>query len=132
MSDAPVDLEKLTKIYLKIKERRSGLSATFKEQDSELKSQQETIKTALLEYCAEHGVESVRTSEGLFYKTVRTRYWTSDWESMYKFVLEHNVPEFFAKSLNQGNVKQFLEENPEVMPQGLNADSEYSISVRRK
>jgi hypothetical protein len=51
---------------------------------------------------------------------------------MYNFILEHNVPEFFAKSLNQGNVKQFLEENPEVMPQGLNADSEYSISVRKK
>jgi hypothetical protein len=51
---------------------------------------------------------------------------------MYKFILEHSVPEFFSKSLNQGNVKQFLEENPESMPQGLNADSEYSISVRKK
>jgi hypothetical protein len=34
--------------------------------------------------------------------------------------------------MNQSNVKQFLEENPDVMPKGLNADSEYIISVRKK
>ena len=132
MDNGNIDLERLTRVYLKIKDKRGVLSSDFKEEDGRLKTQQEMIKQALLGHCEEHGVESVRTSEGLFYKTVRTRYWTSDWESMYNFILEHNVPEFFAKSLNQGNVKQFLEENPEVMPQGLNADSEYSISVRKK
>jgi len=29
-------------------------------------------------------------------------------------------------------MKQFLEENPDALPPGLNADSEYSITVRRK
>jgi len=127
-----IELEKLTKVYLKIKDRRNELSKQFKDEDGELKAQQETIKRALLDHCKEHGVESVRTSEGLFYRSVRTRYWTSDWESMYRFVQENNVPEFLEKRLNQGNVKQFLEENPECVPQGLNVDSEYVISVRKK
>jgi hypothetical protein len=51
---------------------------------------------------------------------------------MYKFILEHGVPEFFDKRLNQTNVKQFLEENPDLLPAGLNVDSEFTISVRRK
>jgi hypothetical protein len=51
---------------------------------------------------------------------------------MYEFILDNNVLEFFDKRLNQSNVKQFLEENPDVMPKGLNADSEYIISVRKK
>jgi len=34
--------------------------------------------------------------------------------------------------LNQTNLKQFLEENPESKPEGLNIDSEYSIAVRKK
>ena len=127
-----VELEKLTKVFLKIKARRSELSVEFKEQDDNLKIQQDTIKKALLDHCKEHNVESVRTSEGLFYRTVRTRYWTSDWTSMYNFVQEHEVPELLEKRLNQGNVKQFLEENPEVVPMGLNVDSEYLISVRKK
>ena len=133
MSDGNgVELEKLTKVFLKIKARRNELSTEFKEQDDNLKTQQDTIKKALLDHCKKHNVESVRTSEGLFYRTVRTRYWTSDWTSMYSFVQEHEVPELLEKRLNQGNMKQFLEENPEVVPMGLNVDSEYLIAVRKK
>ena len=128
---AGVGLEKLTRIYLRIKAKRSEMAAKFKEEDGDLKSQQDTVKKALLDHCKEHGVESVRTSAGLFYRTVKTRYWTSDWESMYKFIAEQDVPEFLEKRLNQGNVRQFLEENPESVPPGLNVDSEYIISVRK-
>ena len=126
------ELDKLTRIYLKIKAKRNELSIEFKDKDGELKDQQDIIKKALLDHCKEHDVESVKTSEGLFYRTVKTRYWTSDWESMYKFINQNNVPEFFEKRLNQGNVKQFLEENPECVPPGLNVDSEYIITVRKK
>ena len=51
---------------------------------------------------------------------------------MYKFILDNEVPEFFDKRLNQSNVKQFLEENPDLVPMGLNVDSEYTLSVRKK
>jgi hypothetical protein len=74
----------------------------------------------------------VRTGEGLFYRGVATRYWTSDWESMGKFVVENNVPELLEKRLHQGNMKQFLEAHPDLLPPGLNVDSEYTITVRRK
>ena len=127
-----VSIDKLTNAYVKIREKRAELSSKFKEEDENLVSQLDKIKKALLDYCKEHGVESVRTNAGLVYKSTRSRYWTSDWESMYKFVLEHEVPEFFDKRLNQTNVKQFLEENPDILPEGLNVDSEFTISVRRK
>jgi hypothetical protein len=29
-------------------------------------------------------------------------------------------------------MKDFLEENPDLVPKGLNVDSEYVVSVRRK
>jgi len=127
-----VSIDKLTNAYVKIREKRAELSSKFKEEDENLVSQLDKIKKALLDYCKEHGVESVRTNAGLVYKSTRSRYWTSDWESMYKFVLKHEVPEFFDKRLNQTNVKQFLEENPDILPEGLNVDSEFTISVRRK
>ena len=124
--------EKLTDTYLKIKARRAELSAEFKSEDAPLAEQLEKIKAALLKYCQEQGLESVKTSAGLFYRSVKTRYWTSDWSSMYEFVLENEVPEFFDKRLNKGNVRQFLEENPDLVPKGLNVDSEYTIAVRKK
>lgn len=124
--------EKLVQTYLKIKERRSDIAAKYKEEDSSLSDQLDMVKQALLDYCAEQNIESVRTSEGLFYRSVKTRYWTSDWSSMYEFIMENQVPEFFDKRLNQNNVKQFLDENPDLVPKGLNVDSEYAIAVRKK
>jgi hypothetical protein len=127
-----MSVDKLTRVYIKIRDARAELAAKFKTEDDALVEQLDVVKRGLLNYCAEHGVESVRTSEGMFYRTTKTRYWTSDWESMHKFVLEHEVPEFFEKRLNQSAVKQFLEDNPEVVPPGLNTDVEYVVTVRKK
>ena len=124
--------QKLTKVYLKIRDERSRLSTEYKAKDADLGQQLDKVKAALLDYCKEQGLDSVKTSEGLFYRSVKTRYWTSDWEAMHQFVMEHNVPEFLEKRLNQSNVKAFIEENPDIVPKGLNVDSEYVISVRRK
>jgi hypothetical protein len=132
MSDTAVSVEKLTRVYIKIRDARAELAANFKKEDDDLKTKQDKIKRALLDHCKEHNVESVRTSEGLFYRSVKQRYWTSDWDSMNKFILDNGVPEFFEKRLNQTVVKQFLEENPDAVPPGLNVDSEYTISVRKK
>lgn len=128
----PVQVDKLTRTYIKIRDARAKLAAEFKMQDELMVGQLDLVKEALLDYCKTHGVDSVRTSEGLVYRTQKTRYWTSDWSSMHKFILENNLPEFFEKRLNQGAVKEYLEENPESVPPGLNTDSEYVIAVRKK
>ena len=98
MKDTWVSVLRLT---LKIKAKRAELSANFDTEDTILKNQQELIKTELLDYLKENDLKSVKTEAGTFYKTVKTRYWTSDWEAMHKFVLEHEVPEFFEKRLSQ-------------------------------
>ena len=127
-----VPVEKLTKAYIKIRERRAELSANFKDEDTKLADKMNIIKRALLDHCEEHSVESVRTTEGLFYRTVKQRYWTNDWEQMHHFIMEHQVPVVLVKRLNQTHMRQFLEEHPDVLPKGLNVDSEYAISVRKK
>ena len=127
-----VPVEKLVKVYLKMNTKLSEIKAAYDTEEKALKEKMAKIKGALLEHCKEHSVESVRTAEGLFYRNVTTRYWTNDWESMGKFVVEHNVPELLEKRLHQGNTKEFLESHPDLLPPGLNVDSEYTITVRRK
>lgn len=114
-----------------MRDAKAKLAAEFKEQEDTLTAQMDQVKGALLDYCKEHEVESVRTASGLVYRSMKTRYWTSDWEAMHRFVVENNVPEFLEKRLNQTIVKSFLEENPEIVPPGINADSEYTITVRK-
>lgn len=126
-----IPLAKMTKVYLKIKAERDRLSAEYKEADSELVSQQDKIRSALLGYLKENELKSVKTDAGTFYRTVKQKYWTSDWENMHKFILEHGVPEFLDKRLNQKNVKEFLEENPDLLPKGLNVDAEFALTIRK-
>jgi hypothetical protein len=127
-----VPVDKLVKVYLKMKAKHDEARSAYEEEEKKLKAQMDKVKAALLVYCKDQNLESVRTEEGLFYRTVKTSYWTNDWESMGRFVVENNVPDLLEKRLHQGNMKQFLEANPEVLPPGLNVDSEYTITVRRK
>jgi len=127
-----VPVEKLVKVYLKMNARLGEMQATYDAEEKALKAQMSQVKTILLNYCKVQNVESVKTTEGLFYRSVTTRYWTNDWESMGRFVVENNAPDLLEKRLHQGNVKQFIENNPDLVPPGLNVDSEYSITVRRK
>lgn len=131
-SQSSIPVEKLVRVYLKMNAALSEKRAEFKQEEQKLKDQMAKVKSALLKYCKDHGLESVRTSEGLFYRTVSTRYWTNDWESMGRFIVENNMPELLEKSIHQTNMRQFLEENPGVLPPGLNVDSEYAVTVRRK
>lgn len=123
--------EKLTRVYVKMRDKKAKLAAEFKKVDDDLKAQMEKIKEALLQHCKENGVEGGRTLAGTFSRSVKTKYWTSDWDEMNKFIMEHDLPEFYTKSLNQTNVRDYLKENPDVIPKGLNVDSEYVISIRK-
>lgn len=132
-SDPPkIPVEKLVKVYIKMRDALSAMRNEFTTKEEELEGKMAKVKSALLAYCKEQNVESVRTAEGLFYRNIATRYWTNDWESMGKFILENGAPELFEKRLHQGNMKQFLEEHPDLLPPGLNVDREFTVTVRRK
>ena len=124
--------EKLVRVYLKMKAKHDEMRVAYETEEKKLKSQMDKVKSALLGFCKEQNVDSVRTGEGLFYRTVKGNYWTNDWESMHKFIVEHNAPQLLHERIHQTNLKEFLEANPDTLPPGLNVDSEYTITVRRK
>lgn len=127
-----LSIEKLTRVYIKMRAKKAEVEAELEGQVSKIEEGMATIKGAILDYMKETGVESLRTDAGVVYRTVRTKYSTSDWESMNKFILEHGVPELLEKRIQQTNMKAFLEENPDLLPPGLNSNMEYSVTIRRK
>ena len=124
-------LDRCVSTFLKIKAERSRLKESFDTKDVALRKQQDLVKEELLMHLKENDLKSVKTESGAFYRTVRTRYWTDDWEALREFILEHQVPELLEKRLHQSSVSQFLEENPELVPKGLNADSEFQVTIRK-
>ncbi len=127
-----IGLDRLVSAYVKLRDVKAQIRKELEEQEAEIESKMNTIKEALLEHCKATGSESVRTSAGTFYRGVKSKYWTSDWDSMNKFILENNAIDLLEKRLHQTNMRTFLEENPDKLPPGLNVESEYTITVRRK
>ena len=125
------DLDRLTSIYLKIRDKRSELKREFENEDKDLEEQQKMLAEQMLESCKELGADSIKTPHGTIIRSVKSKYWTGDWDSMYTFIKEHDAFGLLEKRLHQTNMKDFLNENPDVMPMGLNVENEYTIVVRR-
>ena len=126
--DEAIPVDRLIKIYVKMRDKCVELT---KEQDA-VEEQMEMIKAQLLEVCQATGVNSLSTPFGRLTRSLRTRYTTYDWESMYAFIKANEVPELLEKRIHQSNMKTFLEDNKDKHPPGLNSDSEYSVIVYRK
>lgn len=131
MSEDTIPLDKLAKIYRKLRGKISELTQEYDTQVEVLKAQQAEIKNAIKDQMKTLGVTSVRTAEGTVVMSVKTVYDTQDWDSFKKFIIEHDAVDLLHKRIAQTNMKQFLEENPGVVPPGLNSASEYDISVRK-
>ena len=125
------DASKLVQVYIKIRDARDLKKKQMEEELAQLEEQMGAVESELLEICKATGQDGGKTQFGSFTRSVKTRYWTSDWDSMYKFIREHDAPELLERRIHQGNFSEFLQQNPDTMPAGVNVESKYSITVRR-
>ena len=126
-----VNLDQLTKVYLKIRDAKDELTTEYKAQVAGLEEQLDTIEQEINEVCKQMNASSIRTSHGTIIRSVKPRYWTNDWDSLYQVIKERDAFALLTKSIHQANMKEFLAENPNVLPAGLNVENSYSVVVRR-
>ena len=125
------NLDLLAGVYIKIRDARTTLKAEFTMQDSVLQEQMNLLETNMLDACKDLNASSIKTPPGTIIRSVTSRYWTNDWDSMYTFIKEQGAFGLLEKRLHQTNMKDFLVENPDLLPMGLNVESEYTVVVRR-
>ena len=125
------NLERTVKVYLKIRDAIENLKQRQKEELEELESQYEVVSNTLLDFCNSQNLDSVKTAAGTISRRVSSRYWTSDWDSLNRVILDYDATYLLERRIHNGNMKQFLEENPEAFPAGLQADSKYTVQVRK-
>ena len=126
-----VDMDKRAAVYIKIRDKRAANKKIFEAEDQDLEEQMKVLAQEMLEVCRDMNADSVRTPHGTIIRSVKSRYWTNDWDSMYSFIEETNAFGLLEKRLHQTNMKDFLAENPDLYPKGLNVESEYTVVVRR-
>jgi len=128
---ASVPMDKLAKVYRKMAAKVQQLTREYETQVEAIKAQQEVVKIALKDQMLKLGVKSVRTDQGTVVLSTVTNYNTQDWDSFKEFMKQYDALDLVQQRISQLNMKRFLEENPGVVPPGLNSMTEYGISVRK-
>jgi len=123
--------EKLANIYIKIRDAKQAEEEKMKAKLAEFQEQLDLISDQLLELCKNQNASSIKTDSGTIIRKLSTRYWSTDWESMHQFIKENDALGLLEQRIHQANMKQFLEENPELIPPGVQVDRKYTVVVRR-
>jgi sugar phosphate isomerase/epimerase len=117
--------------YVVLRSEMRDMEEAHKAAMAELQAEQEEYTAIILATCNQLGADSLRTAAGTVTRKVVSRYWTSDWGSMYEFIKERDAPFLLEQRIHNGNMRQFLADNPDRMPAGLQSDSRYTIQVRK-
>ena len=131
MEDRDLPLDGLVLAYRTIRDTINDKESQHKEEIAELRTELDAIAAKLLGVCNDTNADSIKTAVGTVSRRIQSRYWTSDWESMYSFIGEHDAPFLLEQRIHNGNMKQFLEDNPDAFPPGLQADRKYVVHVRK-
>lgn len=130
-SEPQVPLDKLTRVYIKMRTAIQEVQKEYDDKLAALKEQQDAVKMAIKERMLSLGTTSARTDFGTVILAKKTRYSTNDWASFKEFIINNDAIDLLEKRIAQKNMELFLTENPGLVPPGLNSDSEYDISVRK-
>jgi predicted HicB family RNase H-like nuclease len=125
------DLNTMVTAYLKLRNAIEEKEEAHKAAIQELKNQFELIGNELLAICNKENIDSIKTPVGTISRRVSSRYWTSDWDSMYQFIREHDAPFLLEQRIHNSNMREFLETNPDFFPPGLQAERKYAVQVRK-
>lgn len=128
MSEEKLPIDKLIKIYIKMRDARKAIEA----QSNAIEEQMGVVEAQLLDICKDTNVSSLKTPYGRIVRSIKTFYTTADWPSMHQFIKEHDALDLVERRIHQSNMKTFLEENTDLLPPGLNADRKYTVVVYRK
>jgi hypothetical protein len=131
MIDQDLTVDELVSIYVKIRTAIAAKEEQHKLELQELKDEFDIVSNQLLELCNEQNVDGFKTPAGTVSRRVTSRYWTSDWDSMYQFIKENEAPFLLEQRIHNSNMREFLDVNPDKFPTGLQNERKYAIQVRK-
>jgi len=128
-----VPLEKLAKMYVKMRDKIQDLTRVYEAEVEGIKAQRDIVSNAMKDrvLAMGGGISSVKTEHGTIMLRTATRYYAQDWDAFGKFVIEQGDINLLEKRVAQGNMAEFLKEHPDAAPPGLSSMSEIEVTVRR-
>lgn len=126
-----VDMNRMVRAYVKLRDARSALKKEFDGKDSELKAAQERLEGEMLRFLEANKMDSVRTDAGTFYRQEVVIPSAADWKLLYDFIRENDAFEMLERRITRKAVKEYMEANNDALPPGVQIFRKYEVNVRR-
>ena len=126
-----MDLDQIVRVYVKIRDARAAASKEAKERDAELKDKLSKLEAVLLNHLNETKADSVKTSEGTFYRQEDLIPTGSDWEAFYAWVKENDAFDALERRIKKTFIAEYIEAHDGEIPPGVSVYREHVVRVRR-
>lgn len=125
-----MDMDKLTRAYLNIRQKRHQIAAAFKEEDDQLKENLSRIETAMLKFLNDSGAQSMATPSGTFYRQEEITPSGSDWDAFYNWVKENDAFDALERRIKKTFIADYQQAHDGDLPPGVSVYREYVARVR--
>jgi hypothetical protein len=125
-------VDDLSAEYIRVRTERELLKEKFEDADKVFADQLAEIEYKLIQIMNKAETSSMSTDRAIIIKRVSSRYNPTNWEAVYRLIDKYKAYGVLHKRIHDTNMKDFLEEHPDEYPEGLNVDSRYAVTVKRK
>jgi hypothetical protein len=126
-----MDINQLTRVYLKIRDKRQEIATQYNTEDKALKEKQQRIESELLRFLQENSAESVKAEQATVYRQEEMTPTASDWHALYSWIREHDAFDALERRIKKAFVKEYAEQHQGALPPGVSVFREYVVRVRR-
>jgi hypothetical protein len=126
-----MDVEKIVLLYVKTREKKSEVQRELDAKKSRFDQIMDRCEAVMLERATEQGVDGFKTQYGSTYTATTSKISIADDNAFFTFVKELGDLDFFERRVSSSHVAEWMKENGDVLPPGLNQFRERVMRVRK-
>ena len=129
-----MDVAKLTKAYVAIRDRRAEIKKAFDLEYGDLGEKLSRLEAELLRLMQSQNTDALRTEFGTVYRQEEVKPSCSDWAALdawEKAQSDINASDILEKRVSKKFITEYMENNEGALPPGISIYREYVARVRR-
>jgi len=127
-----VDMEKLARLHLKMRDRKAEINRKAKEEVARIDEQMDKLNAFMLNILRESKLKSMTTEAGTIYKEDDIIPRAENWNDVFDFVRENDGFDIFERRLKKTFVQEYMDAHEGQPPPGVGVMREVKVHVRRK
>jgi len=124
-------ISEAVEIYVKLRDKKAQLKAEYQDAVAPIQEKMDKLEQKFLEMMNTTGVDSIKTTSGTAYTSVKTSASVADKDVFFNYVKDNNEWALMEVRASSTAVKQFVEANEGEIPPGINLNTERTVNVRR-